>query len=469
MQPNNKNSNPPNLLRGILLTVILTVVAIVSFTWLIINSQVEQLVTQRTSEYAHSIARIAADSSSEALLADDVLQLNLLVENVAKDPYIRQATVYSEDGTVVSQFPSESPTLSKPQMMLNTQQQVAGEIAEKGSTMETSEKTKVAHSEQFILRQKNIPFIEPIVYQDITAGWFKIEIDSYLLGQKFRDAYFEIQVFSAGIAIALFLLLLVVLFRLEASVKKVAMSCHHLLIQHKIKPSSSKKDWIQALADLSEQHPQQLKEHTMLPANQAQWQRHSKVSNSLVCIFEFEINLKDDSAIAEDLSLAEQYLNKAIQAFGVQSQGDLLTGCIVPFDLNNAAAANSNQQLASALSLIALVKSLMHPLADQIQIKACVLFAPILLLEDDHELISGVVLLEGYSEIIRRSFQHIEFGEAISLFIKQSQLNQLIESRPCQNTEVGSEMGSAPESYFLGELAPELTQSINRKRQYISR
>ncbi len=95
MQSNKKNSNPPNLLRGILITVILTVVAIVSFTWLIINSQVEQLVTQRTSEYAHSIARIAADSSSEALLADDVLQLNLLVENVAKDPYIRQATDYA--------------------------------------------------------------------------------------------------------------------------------------------------------------------------------------------------------------------------------------------------------------------------------------------------------------------------------------------------------------------------------------
>ncbi len=167
--------------------------------------------------------------------------------------------------------------------------------------------------------------------------------------------------------------------------------------------------------------------------------------------------------------MAEQYLNKAIQAFGVQSQGDLLTGCIVPFDLNNAVAANSNQQLASALSLIALVKSLMQPLADQIQIKACVLFAPILLLEDDHELISGVVLLDGYSEIIRRSFQNIEFGEAISLFIKQSQLNQLIESRPCQITEDGPEMGSMPESYFLGELAPELTQSINRKRQYISR
>lgn len=468
MNTNNKHPNPPNLLRGIIIAVILTIVAIVSFTWFIINSQVEQLVTQRTSEYAHSIARIAADSSSEALLADDVLQLNLLVENVAKDPYIKQATIYSEDGTVVSQFPNESPTLSKPQIMLNTQQQVAGEIDAVNSAEQNSNINIAERSEQFIQRQKNIPFIEPIVYQDITAGWFKIEIDSYRLGQKFRDAYFEIQVFSLGVAIALFLLLLIVLFRLEASVKKVAMSCHHLLIQQKKAPTSNKKEWIKALIELSEHPAQQLKEHTILPDNQTQWQRHSKVTKALVCVFEFEINHQENSATAEKLSLAELYLNKAIQAYGVQSQGDLLTGCTVPFDLTNSTNANSDQQIASALSLIVLVKSLMHPLADQIQMKACIAYAPILLLEDDHELISGVALLDGYSEKIRSRLQYIELGEAISLFIQQSQLNHFIDAKRFQMNESSSGNGSISECYLLGELAPDLTQSINRKRLYIS-
>ncbi len=466
MQANNKYPGPPNLLRGIVITVILTIVAIVSITWLIINSQVEQLVTNRTSEYAHSIARIAADSSSEALLADDVLQLNLLVENVARDPYIRQATIYSEDGTVVSQFPTEAPTLSKPQVMLNTQQQVAGEIEAKSAQTEQSKLIKPTRSEQFIQRQKNIPFVEPIVYQDITAGWFKIEIDSYLLGQKFRDAYFEIQVFSAAIAVALFLLLLVVLYRLEESIKRVVSSCHHLLIQNKIKPSANKKEWIKSIAELSEQHPQQLKEHTILPANQIQWQRHSKISKALVCVFEFEINHRENVAMAESLSLAELHLNKAVQAYGVQSQGDLLTGCTVPFDLSHVDETNSTQQIASAVSLIALVKSLMTPFDQQIQLKACLTYAPILLLEDDHELISGVAILDGYSEVIKKSLQNIEFGETVSLYLKDSQLSPLINIHPLQVTETQS--GALPESYLLGELNPELLQSINRKRQYIS-
>ncbi len=473
--PNNykKVTSPPNLLRGIVSLVIFTVVSILGLTWFIINSQVEQLVTQRTSEYAHSIARIAADSSSEALLADDVLQLNLLVENVAKDPYIRQATIYSEDGIVVSQYPAENPARPKSQAMLETQQQVAGEI-EGGPASTTADdkaqvpKTQRISSKQFILRQKNIPFIEPIVYQDITAGWFKIEIDSHLLGQKFRDAYFEIQLFSAGIAFAFLLIMLILLFRFELSIKTIAQSCHHLLMQHKIKPESGKKAWINALKELSEQHPQQLKEHTILPAAQVQWQQHTQVKDALVCVLEFEINYDESADLAHQLSLAEQYLNKAIQAYGVQSQGDILTGCIVPFISANPSHSDPKNAITSALSFMALVKSLLSQMGERIQMKACIARAPILLLEDDHDLITGVALLQGNAQTLKQWMQAIELGETISLFIAIEELAQYVN---CQAFAIGTTTDSRPSNLNglkLLELTPELQQQIARKRQYIS-
>ena len=171
---NQKQAAPPNLLRGILLSTIGITLTILLITGLIINYYVEQLLVKRTSEYAHSIAKIAADSSAEPLLANDRAQLNLLTENIAKDPYIRQATIFSEDGQIVSQFPEELKSFSKKNASIEAK---------------SSNQSIQIDSQDFIHRQNNIPFIEKISYQGVTAGWFKLEIDRHLLEQDFRNAF----------------------------------------------------------------------------------------------------------------------------------------------------------------------------------------------------------------------------------------------------------------------------------------
>jgi uncharacterized membrane protein affecting hemolysin expression len=466
MNINNNNSHPaPNLLRGIVSLVVLTVATILSITWLIINHQVEQLVSQRTSEYAHSIARVAADSSAESLLADDVLQLNLLVENVAKDPHIRQATIYSENGLIVSQYPANSQVIPKKQAMLKAQQQVAGELEANEPMSDRQSSTQLELSKQFVARQQNIPFIEPIVYQDITAGWFKIEVDSQLLGQKFRDAYFEIQLFTALITLVIFLLMLMFLFRMEKSIHKVAESCHHLLIQNKIKPPSKKSAWIKALNELSQQQPQQLSEHTILPNPSVQWQQSSRIENALIAVLEFEISYQEKALTASNLTLAEQYLNQATQAYGVQSQGDLLTGCMVPF---TRPSNTQSQSVSSALSFLALIKSLLERFDGQLKLKGCLLKAPILLLEDDQELITGLALLDGYHEFVKVCLQANPSGTICSLFIPFEEIAPYASAEELDQTNVTQSSQLQQASFRITELTPELEQQITRKRQYIS-
>lgn len=461
---NNKVSPPPNLLRGIIIAVIGVISCSLFATGFIINDRVEGLIEQRTSEYAHSIARIAADSSSEALLSEDILQLNLLVENVAKDPYIRQATIYSEEGVVVSQYPTEPDGLSNTEVKLQAQTEVDLELknSSKSNKVESNSNTQV--SEAFALRQKNIPFIEPITYRDITAGWFKLEIESHLLEQNFRSTFQAIQVLSGGIALLLFIIMLVVLFRLENGIKRVVESCQHLLLQNKINPPAKKGLWIDALSELASEHPQQLKEHLVMPAQNEQWVHSSITQGILVCVFEFNIKVEQFEDIAEQLTIAEKYLNQTVQAFGVQSQGDILTGCLVPFQLSGDSTVSSRaSQIDDALCFIELVKKLMNNLPIALEVKSCLCRTSVLVLEDEHELVTGIRLLDDLTDKIKRVMLSVDYGQSVALLIKPSELEN--------SAELESISIAGAENIELVRLTginPNLAQQINRKFVYIS-
>lgn len=344
METNNKNT-PPNLIKGILLATLGTCVSILLVSWLIINYQVEQLVQKRTSEYAHSIARVAADSSAEALLSGDLLQLNLLVKNVAKDPYIRQATIYSEDGQVVTQYPKE--LLNQPSNQNATGNQT--------KSAENTTKAIEEYKSDFLRRQKNIPFIEKIAYQEVTGGWFKLEINSLLLEKDFRATFKQIQLLMASIAIAIFLLLVFFVFKLKVNIDQLSTYCHKLLLQNNLQPAKNLADWIEQLKQLAENKAQQLKEHIRLPSQMGQWVTSQIKKEILLCHLEFEIAQPFTTNIAEQLSLAENFLTQSAQSFGVQSQGDILSASDIPFLENYQGDDAEKDRLKDALSFVTLV------------------------------------------------------------------------------------------------------------------
>ncbi len=485
-----QQTSPPNLLRGILTAVLGITISILALSWFIIDFHFEQLVIKRTSEYAHSIARIAADSSAEALLADDKLQLNLLVQNVAKDPYIRQATIISEEGQIVTQYPEETipagsvtgtenisvisivPSGSSDQHPLTREEQTS-KNEQKDRTV-TMQKPNQQSQPPFVLRQKNKTFFEPITYQNIAAGWFKLEIDKFQLEQDFRDIFIEIQWMIVIISLVLLMLLLFIVYRFEKSIKQLVLSCQHLLLQKGLKPSSNKSNWLESVKELSQSHQQRLHEHVSLPKQTDNWLHSKIVSNALVCYLEFNILSQENSHIAGNLTQAESFLNKSIQAFGVQSQGDILSGCLIPFDTtgfdNTEAGSNkienpsgNNHSLTEALGLIYLINKLFTRLNGNIQVKAFIMRAPVLLLEDEQDVTTGVSLIGRSLDKINQLSLLTHFNEIVSLSIPAADFEN-----KAQIEAIITDGLEDKNSFRLLETSPAIQQQIARKYKYIS-
>jgi len=450
METNNKNT-PPNLIKGILLATLGTCVSILLVSWLIINYQVEQLVQKRTSEYAHSIARVAADSSAEALLSGDLLQLNLLVKNVAKDPYIRQATIYSEDGQVVTQYPKE--LLNQPSNQNATGNQT--------KSAENTTKAIEEYKSDFLRRQKNIPFIEKIAYQEVTGGWFKLEINSLLLEKDFRAIFKQIQLLMASIAIAIFLLLVFFVFKLKVNIDQLSTYCHKLLLQNNLQPAKNLADWIEQLKQLAENKAQQLKEHIRLPSQMGLWVTSQVKKEILLCHLEFEIAQPFTTNIAEQLSLAENFLTQSAQSFGVQSQGDILSASDIPFLENYQGDDAEKDRLKDALSFVTLVTSLFEELDANIQIKSALVLGDILVLEDSRDLITGISIPTGLKQKISSSMLATTYGSTIFIDIPQQIIQTVAKIAPL--TLEPAVQGCCQ----LLKASPKIKQQIQRKQRYI--
>ncbi len=458
---NKKNKNkPPNLIKGILVASIGITLAILAISWLTIDYHLEQLVKNRTSEYAHSIARIAADSSAEALLSDDKLQLNLLVQNVAKDPYIRQATVISEDGRVVTQAPEEQDLqLIEDGAITPLEQQSLQDSSTDNSPRSITGEEQAEPT--FIIRQRNKIFFEQINYQDITAGWFKLEIDRYLLEQNFRAVFIDIQLTVAIITIMLFGVLIFVIYRFDKSIGLLAANCQHILIQNDIKPPTKKSQWLDAIKTLSQSHQQRLHEHVTLPNNADEWVNSRVINQNLICFLEFRIQPQENIQTAEVLTQAESFLNKSAQAFGVQTQGDILSGCLIPFA--NSPATESHGQLLEAISLVYLVKQLFAKLPMDIQVKSFIMRAPTLFLEDEQDIITGVSLLGPALDKIKQLSLLSQFGDIVSVSILQQEFQNIAECRTIENHGLEDK-----NCFLLTDINLSIQQQTARKLKYIS-
>jgi len=457
----NPSLQPPNLLRGILISCIGATLIVLLAVWFTISYQVEKLVINRTSEYAHSIAKIVADSSAEALLSEDILQLNLLVENVARDPYISRTTIYSEDGIVVSQFPPLATSTEGSQGLENGDdfsEEINGSNAQ--SSVDSSE---IKQQQIFIAEQNNIPFIEKIAYQNVTAGWFKLEIDRNLLEQKFRESFVDIQVIIGSVAIVVFFILIFIVSRLQTNIRQLSLHCQHLLLQRKIPPPKNKKAWLASIKQLSEAHPVQLKEHINLPVSSDLWVRSKKTNETLVCFIEFSIPDDQEDDFAKHLTLAESYLSQAAQAYGIQSQGDILTGCLIPFEANpqghSLALAISN-----ALGFVALVKKLIRSLPIDLKLRACLCKTPVLQLEDQHDLITGISVPSRTIGKIRRVFLEIAFSKISCLSFDESELLPFACPQPIVIDGLNH-----TQCFLLTKIAPSITKQNALKFKHIAK
>ncbi|TQV86980.1 hypothetical protein [Aliikangiella coralliicola] len=496
LQQKQKGSKPPKLLRGLFSIILMITSAILLIAWAIMNYQVEQLVAKRTSEYAHSIAQIAANSSAEALLSEDKLQLKMLVENVAKDPYIRSATIFAEDGQVIAEFPeaaAEVPDVSIGEMsnpQSNDSDKTKNDDKSKNNSSETqtsndssdakkqSEQTLPSsteadfqqaeitdgttlsnQTEAYLVSQKDIPFVEKISYQSVTAGWFKITLNRELLESSFRESLKRSQNIILIIAAFLLVTLFTVVLRYERRVNSLVSMNHRLIQINAPKLPRSSQQWMESIKEISETQIQDLPEHKSLPTEENYWHSSNRSANTIFCYCQFAMEQQENEQTAACLSLAEKYLQASVQTYGVQSQGDILSGCLIPFLDND----NAEETLSEAISLIHLIRELLGSIELPITMRAYVGRGLVLVLENERAVITGVSLSNRLQDKISKLSPNVQFGDVICLFIEDNELENLGEFKPL----VGQDAMLNASCFQLIEVSESLKQQTNRQVSYI--
>lgn len=153
---------------------------IMAASWWFTSLSVEKLLAHHAVSYGHHLATLSASSAAEPLLAEDALQLSVLLNNIKNDPYILSAGIYDHYGRVTASTDA-LPALPLAQLEELTQ---AGE----------------RHNEH----GETIALAAPILFQGLKAGYLVITLDRNSLESPLRNSLRKIAIASAlMIAVAL--------------------------------------------------------------------------------------------------------------------------------------------------------------------------------------------------------------------------------------------------------------------------
>jgi len=481
---------PPRLLKGLSSLVIIFTGAILVSAWAIINYQVEKLVAHRTSEYARSITQIAANSAADALLSEDKIHLQMLVTNVAKDPYIRSATVFARDGQIVAEkqsepslqelsleatttTPKESASQEVDSSLTNPSQDIVSnppkENTESTAKTENNKQSKDGSVEQqsalseqaaaYIASQKDIPFVETILYQGVTAGWFKITLNRSLLEDSFRESLIRSQKIIGIIAMVLLLVLFFIVRKYKQRVKLLVNANHRLIKLNSNELPRNTGQWLDCVTEISETRFQELSEHNLPGEDEDLWHASRREEQTIFCYCQFSMADQENEQTASTLTLGEIYLQSALQAYGLQSQGDLLSGSLIPlFDYESKLEA-----LNEAISLIKLVQKLLSELTLPIKMRAFVGVGSILVLENERGIVTGISLSNRMMDKLSKLAPHAEFENLYTLGLEEEELLHFTQVSPVNDTNFAL---NSP-CFKVENIKESIIQRINRQISYI--
>ncbi|HEX4909227.1 MAG TPA: adenylate/guanylate cyclase domain-containing protein [Permianibacter sp.] len=142
-------------------------------TWGLISTTVEDLLADHAFSYGRHLAELSAGSAAEPLLAEDKLQLGVLLNTFGDDPYIVNAGIYDRYGRVLA---STAPLPALPVAQLES-------LTQTDSLPERASRT--------------IILAEPVRFQEVKAGYLLLTLDRAILEQPLQKSLRKIGIASA--------------------------------------------------------------------------------------------------------------------------------------------------------------------------------------------------------------------------------------------------------------------------------
>jgi uncharacterized membrane protein affecting hemolysin expression len=406
---------PPRFLNGIFILILVVIALILTSSWLIINHQLDSSISSRTSEYAHSIAKIAASLAADPLLSEDQLQLQMLVDNVAKDPYVKQASIFAENGQVIAESIST----------IDTEPLSSIKLSANNEPSNPPQNIKHSTAEDYSSDLQTQPYIESIIYQEVTHGWFKLILDKNNLERSFVSSLN----FSKNIILLLTALLLISLLiiqnRLTRPIKQIIQNCQRLIQLNAAELPTKKDEWLQSLEELSQTQFIADEPIDLIKPKQL-WHSSKRHAESKFCYCQFSMQAQENENTAQSLALAEHYLQATTKAYGVSVQGNILSGCLIPF-------FDSETGLNDIFCFTQLLKQLLLSIELPIEIRTFVGSGAILTLSNERNEITGLSLSNRLSKKINQLTAYTTSEDTIFINFEQPQLQKLGEFKSLKN------------------------------------
>ncbi len=165
---------PLSFARSVLSYLALTAVIFFS-AWLWLTAQLETMLELKVEETGRQLTRVAAIASAEAVIAEDRVYLQKLVDELDKERFVNKAAIFRIDGTLLVQSVDKA-TNDKTPKPKGLKQWLTG------------------HLPQYF--NDNYPFMVEITWESTSVGWFQIIINRQQLESSIRDSSFQITLFA---------------------------------------------------------------------------------------------------------------------------------------------------------------------------------------------------------------------------------------------------------------------------------
>ncbi len=148
------------------------VALILGVTWLLISSALQTLLSEHAMSYGRHLAELTAGSASEPLLAEDRLQLSVMLAAFKDDPFILNAGIYDRYGRVMA---STAPLPALPLTQLETLSR-ADALPD--------------------IRSTTLILAEPIRFQEVKAGYLLLTLNREVLEKPLQRSLRKIGILS---------------------------------------------------------------------------------------------------------------------------------------------------------------------------------------------------------------------------------------------------------------------------------
>lgn len=146
-------------------------VTILAITWLVISINIDRLLYAQAERYGRTLASLTAQSAAEPLLAEDRLQLDVLLNTLSSNHGIRSAAVYTRRGRVLAATAGHQSLSGRDLLSLSEQSTLDGEA-------------------------DRVEFVEPVRFHGTQAGYLYLSVDRRSLEKPLRSSLQKVGVAS---------------------------------------------------------------------------------------------------------------------------------------------------------------------------------------------------------------------------------------------------------------------------------